>query len=265
MVSEHEAGARTLEYEIRECTSLEDYVACIELQRRIWQYDNLDVTPLRSFVIARRSGGFTLGAFEGTGRLIGFAHALAAFDEKLNPYYYSNMLAIEQELQNAGLGVRLKQAQREQALKRGVSLMAWTFDPLQSRNAYLNLHKLGGIVRKYFMNFYGNTSTSPLHRGLDTDRLWVEWWVGSEQVAGALSGRRRSERPEAVVEVPRQIDEIKKREFAEAREWQLKIREEFQGCLANGLFCGDFEADAAGGNSRYLFYKDQSPNEDRTH
>jgi predicted GNAT superfamily acetyltransferase len=261
MASEYKAEVKTLDYIVRECTTLEDYAACIELQRNIWQYDNLDVTPIRSFVIARRSGGFTLGAFDRSGKLIGFVHALAAFDEKLNPYYYSNMLAIEQGLQNAGIGVKLKLAQRENALKKGVPLMAWTFDPLQSRNAYLNIHKLGGVVRKYILNFYGNYSTSPLHRGLDTDRLFVEWWVGSEHVRGALSGGRRSEQPEAVIEVPRHIEEIKKRDIEEARQWQLKIRIEFQHCLDDGLFCAGFEADAAGGNSRYLFYKD----EDRTH
>src|SRR5262245_38768187 len=136
MVSEQEG--KILAYNIRECTTLEDYGACIELQRRIWQYDSLDVTPLRSFVIARRSGGFTLGAFDESGRLAGFAHALPAFDEKLNPYYYSNMLAIEQRLQNGGIGVGLKLAQRDYALQKGVPLMVWTFDPLQSRNAHLN-------------------------------------------------------------------------------------------------------------------------------
>jgi predicted GNAT superfamily acetyltransferase len=261
MDSEYKAEVKTLDYNVRECTTLEDYKSCIELQRSIWQYDNLDVTPIRSFVIARRSGGFTLGAFDRSGRLIGFAHALAAFDENLKPYFYSNMLAIEPEFQNAGIGVRLKLAQREQTIKRGVSLMAWTFDPLQSRNAYLNIYKLGGVVRNYIVNYYGNQSTSVLHRGLDTDRLFVEWWVNSERVAGALAGENRIEEPVAAVEVPRHIGEIKKRDLEEARRWQLKIRSEFQNYLAEGLYCAGFEADAAGGNSRYLFYKD----EDRTH
>jgi predicted GNAT superfamily acetyltransferase len=256
MVSQYDAGAKTLEYNVRECTELEDYAACLELQRRIWQYDNLDVTPLRSFVIARRSGGFTMGSFDRSGKMVGFVHTLAAFDEKLNPYYYSNMLAIEHGLQNGGIGFKLKMAQREHALKQGVPLMAWTFDPLQSRNAYLNIHKLGAVVRKYFENFYGNNSSSPLHSGMDTDRLFAEWWVGSEHVAGALSGKRRNQRPEAIIEIPRHIDEIKKRDFEEARKWRLKIRTEFQQRLADGLFCAGFQADAAGANSRYLFFKE---------
>ena len=148
MTSGNRADTKMPEFTIRECTTLEDYAACIDLQRVVWQFDNLDITPLRSFVSARRNGGFTLGAFDKTGKLSGFAHALAAFDEKLMPYYYSNMLAVEPALQNAGIGIKLKLAQREHALKRGVSLMTWTFDPLQSRNAYLNIGKLAGVVRK---------------------------------------------------------------------------------------------------------------------
>jgi predicted GNAT superfamily acetyltransferase len=255
MASENKAEVEALDYNVRECTSLEDYRSCIELQRRIWQYDNLDVTPLRSFVIARRSGGFTLGAFEASGRMVGFVHALAAFDENLKPYFYSNMLAVEPQLQNAGIGGRLKMAQREHAIKRGISMMAWTFDPLQSRNAYLNIHKLGGVVRNYLVNYYGNESTSALHRGLDTDRLFVEWWVKSERVAGALAGGGRSSQPVAAVEVPRHIEEIKKRDLEEARRWQLKIRAEFQNHLAAGLYCAGFAPDSTGGNSRYLFTK----------
>jgi predicted GNAT superfamily acetyltransferase len=257
MASEYKAEEKSLDYIVRECTALEDYKSCIEMQRRVWQFDDVDITPLRSFVSARRSGGFTLGAFEQSGRLVGFVNALAAFDEKLKPYFYSNMLAVEPQLQNAGIGVRLKMAQREHAMKRGISLMTWTFDPLQSRNAYLNIYKLGGVVRNYLVNYYGNQSTSALHHGLDTDRLFVEWWVKSEGVGGALAGRGRSSNPVAAVEVPRHIEEIKKRDLAGARGWQLKIRSEFQNHLAEGLYCAGFAADSAGGNSRYLFYEDE--------
>jgi predicted GNAT superfamily acetyltransferase len=256
MASEYKAEEKTPDYIVRECATLDDYKSCIEMQRRVWKFDDVDITPLRSFLSARRSGGFTLGAFEESGRMVGFVHALAAFDGDLKPYFYSNMLAVEPQLQNAGIGVRLKMAQREHAMKRGISLMTWTFDPLQSRNAYLNIYKLGGVVRNYLVNYYGNQSTSALHRGLDTDRLFVEWWIKSEHVASALAGGGRSE-PVAAVEVPRHIEEIKKRDLEEARRWQLKIRSEFQNRLAEGLYCAGFAPDPAGGNSRYLFYEDE--------
>ncbi len=246
-------------YIIRECSTFEDFAACIDLQRRVWQFSDLDITPMRSFIITRHSGGLTYGAFDKEGRLLGFAHALAALDEKLRPYYYSHMLAVEPATQNAGIGVKLKYAQRDHALKNGVALIKWTFDPLQSRNAYLNIVKLGGLVREYKVNYYGNASTSELHSGLDTDRLFVEWWVGSDRVTDALAGRYRYEKPEAVVEVPREIAEIKKNKMDEAGRWQKRIRSEFERCLKEGLYCAGFEVDPGGGNSRYLFYYENRP------
>jgi predicted GNAT superfamily acetyltransferase len=243
------------EYTIRVCATLEEFEACLQMQRDVWQFSDLDLTPLRSFVIARRGGGFTLGAFDASNKLLGFAHALAAFDEKLRPYYYSQMLAVEPGLQNAGIGMKLKLAQRDHAFTTGVPLMTWTFDPLQSRNAYLNIVKLGAVVRRYYVNYYGNKSTSALHRGLDTDRLFVEWWVRSERVADALAGRQRAEKPEAIVEVPRDIEAMKKVDLDEARRWQSQIREEFLKWLNEGLYCAGFEAQP-NGNSRYLFFRD---------
>src|SRR5499426_1809313 len=146
------------EYAIRQCETFKEFEACLQLQRDVWEYSDLDITPLRSYVVTRYGGGFTLGAFDASNKLIGMAHALAAFDEKLRPYYYSQMLAVEPRLQNAGIGVRLKLAQRDHAFKTGVPLLTWTFDPLQSRNAYLNIAKLGAVVRRYDVNLYGNKS-----------------------------------------------------------------------------------------------------------
>ena len=246
----------TKELLIRQCQTFEDYSACIELQRTVWGFEDLDITPLRSFVITRRGGGFTLGAFDATERLVGFAHALPAFDNSNQPYYYSQMLAVLPEVRNEGTGARLKLAQRSYAIERGIPLITWTFDPLQSRNAYLNLVKLGGLVRTYLSNYYGNSSTSSLHRGLDTDRLFVEWWVKSEVVEGSLSGEVRNDEPVAFVEVPRDVDKIKESNLAEAREWQLKIRAEFQELLSQGLYCAGFRPGKDGAHSRYLFYQD---------
>jgi predicted GNAT superfamily acetyltransferase len=243
------------EYAIRQCEKLEEFEACVQMQRDVWEYSDLDMTPLRSYIVARYSGGFTLGAFDRSNRLLGMAHALAAFDERLRPYYYSQMLAVEPRLQNAGVGVKLKLAQRDHAAKTGVPLMTWTFDPLQSRNAHLNIVKLGGVVRRYCANFYGANSSSVFHRGLDTDRLFIEWWVRSSRVAGAVEGVRRSDKPEAFVEVPRDITAIKRRDMDEARHWQLRVREGFQKYLNEGLYCAGFDASPET-NSRYLFFKD---------
>ena len=245
------------DYTIRACKTFEDFAACINLQRDVWQFVDLDITPLRSFVITLHSGGMTYGAFNSDGRLLGFAHALAAFDERLKPYFYSHMLAVEPALQSAGIGGKLKLAQRDHALRTGVPLIKWTFDPLQSRNAYLNIIKLGGVIRQYKINYYGNASTSALHKGLDTDRVFVEWWVKSQRVADAQNNIRQTGKPEAAVEVPRDIEAVKKQDLAEAVRWQMQVRSQFQTLLGEGLYCAGFEADPNGGNSRYLFFKDE--------
>jgi predicted GNAT superfamily acetyltransferase len=248
-------------YQIRDCLSLEDFAACLNMQREVWQFSDLDVTPLRSFVITRNSGGFTLGAFaESDGKLLGFAHAQAAFDEQQQPFFYSQMLAVSPHLQNSGIGVELKVAQRRRAIERGIPLMVWTFDPLQSRNAYLNIVKLGAVVRKYKVNYYGNQSTSALHRGLDTDRLLAQWWVNSSRVTaiGEAAGKIETQaRAVASVEVPFEIEQIKARSLDEARDWQLKIRAEFEQHLAAGLYCADFVRGNAEKPSQYLFFPDQ--------
>jgi predicted GNAT superfamily acetyltransferase len=257
-VESSEDGAITSEtgITIRQCTSLADFAACIELQRTVWQFTDLDIIPLRSFVITMHSGGMTHGAFDEAGHLLGFSHALAAFDEALRPYYYSHMLAVEPGWRDAGIGWKLKMAQREHALRSGVGLIRWTYDPLQSRNAHLNLNKLGGVVRQYKVNYYGNTSTSALHRGLDTDRLFVEWWVRSSRVARAIAKETGSERRVAgVVEIPRDIEKLKSEEMVTAQETQLKVRAEFLEHFTKGLYCAGFEA-KAGEPSRYLFFTD---------
>lgn len=250
------------EYSIRECTTVDDFTGCLNLQRKVWQFSDLDITPLRTFVVTRHSGGASFGAFDRDNQLVGFCLMLPAFDDTGKPYFYSQMLAVEPDLQNAGLGVRLKLAQREFALRVGIPMITWTFDPLQSRNAHLNINKLGCVIRKYKVNYYGNVSTSTLHAGLDTDRLFAEWWVGSRRVADALAGNRSAGQPEAFIEIPRNIDELKKQDLDKARQWQLQLRADFQNYLSEGLYCAGFEANP-NGNSRYLFFKDNHEEEVR--
>ncbi|MFN0122341.1 MAG: GNAT family N-acetyltransferase [Blastocatellia bacterium] len=257
MSTEQPLNTDSAAHQIRPCRTLDEFRACIDMQRDIWRFSDLDVVPLRAFVITRHSGGFTLGAFAPDNQLLGFAHALAAFEDGARPYYYSHMLAVREDLQNAGLGVKLKLAQRDHALAEGIPVIRWTFDPLQSRNAYLNIVKLGGVVRKYLVNYYGDASSSVLHAGLETDRLFAEWWVGSDRVARAIQGARAADpAPARVVEVPWDIQVIKDKDMNEARRWQMQIREQFQQCLADGLYCAGFARGENGDPSRYLFYPD---------
>lgn len=171
--------------EIRKIVSIPEMEACVQLQQSVWQFQDLDIIPRRMFVVANAVGGQVLGAWDGA-RLIGYALAIPGFREG-HPYFHSHMLAVAPEYRNQGVGKMLKIAQRDDALARGIELIEWTFDPLESKNAFFNIEKLGAIVRRYTADFYG-TSTSPLHGNLPTDRLHAEWWLNSERVRSLIVG-----------------------------------------------------------------------------
>ena len=164
-------------------TKLTDFEQCVEIQLAVWGYSDSDLIPKRVFIVAERIGGQVLGAYDGKA-LVGFAMAFPGYRDG-KPYLHSHMLAVLPEYRNAGLGRRLKLAQRDDALARGFELMEWTFDPLEIKNAHLNIARLGVICRRYARDFYG-ASSSPLQGGLPTDRLVVEWWLRSERVRRVL-------------------------------------------------------------------------------
>src|SRR6185437_7078816 len=170
---------------INPLTSFEQFERCIVLQLEIWGYSDGDVVPRRVFTVASRIGGQVIGAFDGD-TIVGFAMSLPGYRDG-HCYLHSHMLAVLPDYRNAGLGRRLKLAQRDDAILRGFDLMEWTFDPLEIKNAYLNIARLGAVVRRYQPDFYG-PSSSPLQGGLPTDRLYAEWWLRSPRVTGLLSG-----------------------------------------------------------------------------
>jgi len=170
---------------IRKCRTLDEFQLCVALQREIWQESDLEIEPVTAFVVAANTGGQVLGAFEGQ-RMAGYTLAVAAIRDGV-PYLHSHMAGVHADYRDRGIGRMLKLAQREEALSRDIRLICWTFDPLEFRNAYFNLNRLGAICRKYLPNFYGVT-TSPLHRGLATDRLLAEWHLDSPRVMAAAAG-----------------------------------------------------------------------------
>src|SRR5258705_7615344 len=174
---------------IRKCEALEEMQACFALQKEVWNFSDADLVPVRLFVVANKIGGQVVGAFDGK-ELVGFALAIPG-NRNGHSYLHSQMLAVHQKYRNAGLGRKLKLSQREDALARGFDLMEWTFDPLEIKNAYLNIEKLGAIARRYNVNQYGIT-TSPLQGGLPTDRLVAEWWMKSRRGASKLPGGRNA-------------------------------------------------------------------------
>ncbi len=187
---------------LRACCGLEELEACVQLQIDVWGYADGDVIPRRVFLVAQKIGGQVIGAFDtelsaaspdgDASSLVGFAFSLPgikpAADANARPvsYLHSHMLAVREGYRNSGIGRRLKLAQRDDALLRGIRRMEWTFDPLEIKNAFLNIRKLGAIVRRYEPNFYGSSS-SRLQGGLPTDRLVAEWYMDSPRVVERLS------------------------------------------------------------------------------
>src|SRR6266481_8024584 len=138
---------------IRKCEALQEMQACFALQKEVWNFSDADLVPVRLFVVANKIGGQVIGAFDGE-ELVGFALAIPG-NRRGHSYLHSQMLAVRQQYRNAGLGRRLKLSQRDEALAHGFELMEWTFDPLEIKNAYLNIEKLGAIARRYNLSQYG--------------------------------------------------------------------------------------------------------------
>jgi predicted GNAT superfamily acetyltransferase len=233
---------------------MDELDACVALQQRVWGYSDLEVMPRKVFLLAQELCGQVIGAFEPDGTMVGFAMALPAIDPEAHTVYlHSHMLAVLPGFRNSGLGRRLKLAQREDALARGIVKMTWTFDPLQPKNAYLNLHRLGAIARRYSPDFYG-VSSSRLQGDLPTDRLHAEWWLQSAHVRARLtssqqhaSGARSVDAAERIL-LPHDAEQWKSSEetLGTAREVQSANRELFLDAFARGLAVTDFSRDAEG-------------------
>jgi predicted GNAT superfamily acetyltransferase len=224
---------------IRTMTAAKEMGVCVELQQRIWGYAPLDTVPDQIFIVARKTGGQVMTAYEGE-TPVGFSLAFAALRDG-RTYLHSHMVGVVEEYQNRGVGRLLKLAQREDALVRGIDLIEWTFDPLQLKNAHFNIERLGAIMRRYIPNLYGRTS-SPLHAGLPTDRLVAEWWVRAPRVEAVLSGRPRAASANCQrIAIPSGIREICRDEPQRAEEIQAKAREQFSANFANGRAAVGFE------------------------
>ena len=222
------------EVEIRSLTQLAEFDGCVEIEMAVWGYDPADMIPRRMFLLASRIGGQVMGAFV-SGRMAGFAMALPGYRNG-HPYLHSHMVGVLPEYRNLGLGRHLKLAQREDALARGFALMEWTFDPLEIKNAHLNIARLGAVVRRYENNFYG-PSSSPLQGGLPTDRVYAEWWLRSERVRRTLAGEPASFEIAGQVDVPADIYRWKASpEHREAaRQVQARNAAALQDAFARGL------------------------------
>jgi len=219
------------------------------LQKTIWGFADVELLPLRFLVVVSRIGGHVFGAYDADNRMIGFCFAIPGVKPGGRPYLHSHMLGVLPEYRDTGIGRRLKLRQRDEALTRGIELIEWTFDPLELKNAFFNIERLGAIVRRYAENQYGVTA-SPLHGGLPTDRCIAEWWINSPRVRCILDGKPQGRHPIERIAYPSDIARIKHDANKRAREIQKANAELFQRSFENGLAVTGFERGEA--ESAYL-------------
>jgi len=247
---------------IRSCEGMAELQACVQLQIDTWGYDPSEAVPLKSFLLAQKIGGQVIGAFDSeiahnnmapdsSGVLVGFAMSLPGVKTTPagpQPYLHSHMLAVRPSHHNRGIGAQLKWEQRHDALARGIRHIEWTFDPLEIKNAFLNIHRLGAVARAYLVDFYG-VSSSRLQGGLPTDRLVAEWDIDSERVKDRLVHHRAAASAiEERILVPASIGQWKANEAT--REKALAVQQEnqkrFQQAFSRGFAVLEFSRDAEG-------------------
>jgi predicted GNAT superfamily acetyltransferase len=219
---------------VRPCHGIEEFEACLSVERAVWDSADVDVVPIPLFVVAAETGGQVLGAFHNK-QIVGFTLAIAGWRDR-KPFLHSHMTAVLDGFRDRGIGRRLKIFQREDALGRGISLIEWTFDPLIVKNGYLNLMRLGAFARRYLPNAYGIT-TSPLHSALPTDRLVAEWDLRSTRVRRVLAGKRATpsfSKNAVRISIAGRLDDLKKNNLPEAVRIQADVRAEFTHWLGKG-------------------------------
>ena len=265
---------------IRTLQTLEELAECERLQRKVWgMSDDLDVVPLHLLLSVRDGGGLLLGAFDGA-QLVGFVFGFLGLTDTGALKHCSHMMGVDPDYQSGGLGYRLKLAQRDSALGQGHTLVTWTYDPLESRNANLNIAKLGAVCRVYKRDLYGHMSDG-LNAGLPSDRLLVSWEIASEHVRRRIARlavpdyahaplANACERTESGFltpgaagmigevewirfEVPPDYQQIKTADSQLALDWRLRVRVEFEARFSAGYSIEDFVSVRSDGFRRCFY------------
>jgi predicted GNAT superfamily acetyltransferase len=268
-----------MKIDIRPLTNIEDNIQLEKLQLQVWPGSETDVVPTHLMLAIARNGGLLLGAFD-SDKLVGFVLGFLGTDKEspnrpamTRLKHHSHMMGVHPEYRDQGVGFRLKAAQRDFVNKQGVRLITWTYDPLQSRNAYLNIHRLGAVCRKYHREAYGEMR-DVLNVGYPSDRFEVEWWITSSRVKARLQGTRQSldlanflgagavkinpthlgkddllQPAEEVlpiaerillVEIPPDITEVKEKDAGLAKSWRMQTRSLFEEAFEKGYLVTDF-------------------------
>lgn len=246
--------------EVRLARTHAEFAACEALSRDIWGASERNVVPRELLLTMQLNGGLVHGAFLPDGRLVGFCFGFAGRrDGQLR--LCSHQLGVVPELRGAGIGIELKRAQQKDAQRLGYPLVSWTFDPLEARNAYINLHRLGCVARLYDRNHYGEMEDE-LNRGLPSDRFEAEWWLDRPRPAAPVGEPavmvRVAEDGEPIrvavdlatatavlIAVPPDFQEVKKQSLALAQRWRLESRAALEAALSAGMMAVDFRREGA--------------------
>jgi len=248
---------------IRDFNSHADRQACVELQQLTWGVHFTECVPAAMLLVAQKLGGVVAGAFDDSGRLLGFVFGVTGIkDGKV--VHWSDMLAVHPDAQGHHLGERLKEYQRQKCHAMGIDLMYWTYDPLVARNAHLNLGRMGARVDEYVVAMYGEGTNSPLQGDMPTDRFVITWAIDQAKVATplaalpaklplAVGGDAREgelvDSPQVGVRVPTDITALAARDIAAARRWRMATRRAFTHYLPRGYRVTGFVSDPDGGTS----------------
>lgn len=246
---------------IRPLKNMDEYRACHDLQFHTWGFSNyIDVVPDHQLMTAHNNGGLVLGAFLGE-NLIGFSYGFVGLNKQNRIIFCSHLLAVLPQYRGYGLGYKLKLAQREEVLKKGINIITWTFDPLETANARLNFTKLGGIARTYYLNYYG-IMLDELNKGLPSDRLLLEWHLDSKRVRSVIENNQVNfpkigftvlegkeikgllepipqdfqDAQTVLVEIPKNFQTIKKKNFSLAYQWRFTLRDILCHYFARGYY-----------------------------
>ena len=258
-----------LDVRVRPLETLADFRTCVELQREIWGTAYDDIVPASLMRAAAHVGALTLGAFEPAGAQVGFVFGITGVEQG-ESVHWSHMLGVRAGARDQGVGRKLKEFQRAELARRGIARMYWTFDPLQARNAHLNINRLGVRVVEYVTDMYG-TSLSPLHHAVGTDRLVVECRTDANGHAPATLSNghvpdgqvltafpRQDELPAAgqnpplaLIEIPWDLQAVVADSAQVASEWRSATRRYFQWALASGYRVTGVRRDA---DARRVFF-----------
>jgi predicted GNAT superfamily acetyltransferase len=262
-----------MHYVIRPVETHDEYYAVEQLQMDAWNMPAREVVPLNALITAQRNGGLVLGAFDDT-RLLGFVYGFPGLTPDGRLKHCSHMLAVHPEFRDQHIGYALKLAQRQYVQQQGIPLITWTYDPLEGRNAFLNIHRLGGVSTTYIRNIYGE-SRSGINAGLPTDRFLVEWVIDSDHVIAHLNASAPAvdierlitlnpsldgdaDLPDAtrfLLRFPANIQAIKQHDPQLARRWRFGLRTICEKAFARGYAIADVLRD---GDERFYVLVDNA-------